>query len=305
MLGTSDVGSGHAATQAASATPGFLPKAFGPFAPPTTRPTSTTQPATASALDAVGINRVTRAEAASTQPAGAAASTAPTFDTGRVLLSLALVIGLILFLKWGGKKLFGLQSGTGTGVMQVVSRTILAPKQQLLLVRVGKRLLIVGDSGGRLSGIGQIADPDEVACLLSQSKAVIETTPKSVNFAGLFRRLGQSRSGRAEEADWAELEDQAMVPSSERTGLLGETDQAHRQDRANADALMDEADIPGDTPELPMPGRTVQSEAEDEARSAVEAARYDIQALRAKLREVTGRLTGPEARGETPDSGNA
>ena len=274
----------------------LIPKAFGPLVVPMTQPAATTQPAVAvSALDAVGINRGGRAEVPSTQSKGAATSTsATTFDTGRVMLSLALVVGLILFLKWGGKKIFGMPSVGHSGVMQVVSRTMLAPKQQLLLVRVGRRILIVGDSGGRLSGIGQIEDPDEVAGLLSQSKSAVDNTPKSVNFAGMFRRLGQSRTKRVEDADWSELEDAAMAPASERSGLLGGIRHDSRSDLAGVESPSGIADESGEIAEVRDSVEVSRNEGEDEARAAVEAARYDIQALRAKLREVTGRLAGSD-----------
>lgn len=268
---------------------------------PATRPAATRPAVAVSALDGVALKRSD--QAANTAPTTQATQNTPqgapkpTFDVTRVLMSLALVIGLILFLKWGGKKFFALPSSGASGVMQVVSRTPLAPKQQLLLVRVGRRLVVVGDSAGRLTALDHITDADEVAQLLGQSQSAGREPASGLSFGGVFKRMGAGRSRTADEPDWSELEsDAATTSGSERSGLFGSRDVDDLTSRPGSpldtSADVDDATVDdlSDRRSGEPSGLHLTNEDEDEARAAVEAARNDIQALRARLREVTGRL---------------
>jgi flagellar protein FliO/FliZ len=108
----------------------------------------------------------------------------------RMILSLVVVVGVILALRWGGVKLFnGSSSVKGSRAMQVVSRSIISPKQQLMLVQVGRRLVVVGNSGTHLATLAEITDADEVAELLGQAQRdKSETIGKT--FGSLMRRAG-------------------------------------------------------------------------------------------------------------------
>ena len=55
-----------------------------------------------------------------------------------------------------------------SSAIQVVSRSALSPRQQLVLVQVGRRLVLVGSSGSEMNPLCQIDDPDEVAEVLGQ-----------------------------------------------------------------------------------------------------------------------------------------
>ena len=55
-----------------------------------------------------------------------------------------------------------------TTAVQLLSRTVLSPKQHVMLLRVGRRLVVIGDSGGQMSALSEITDPDEVAALVGQ-----------------------------------------------------------------------------------------------------------------------------------------
>ena len=131
------------------------------------------------------------AGAQSTQPAAAAGrapsnlihrSAAPTTagssptsnQTGasgvRVFLSLAAVLGLITLLYWGSRRVMPAAAGAGrpTQAVQVLSRTRLSGKQKILLIQVGRRLLVVGDSGQQLNTLCEIDDAEEAAALIEQ-----------------------------------------------------------------------------------------------------------------------------------------
>jgi hypothetical protein len=70
--------------------------------------------------------------------------------------------------------------------MQVVARAPIAPRQQLMLVRVGRRLVVVSNSAGQMTPLSEITDADEVAELLGQLKRGKE--PGANPFASIFHR---------------------------------------------------------------------------------------------------------------------
>lgn len=105
----------------------------------------------------------------------------------RVALSLGIVLALIFVLRWAGRKFFAMPGGTrGGGVMQVVARSMIAPRQHLLLVRVGRRLVVVADNGGKMTPLSEITDPDEVAELIGQLRDKSDSPAKP--FGALFGR---------------------------------------------------------------------------------------------------------------------
>ena len=78
-----------------------------------------------------------------------------TFDWLQYLLSFALVIGLMLALLWGLKKL---QVGNGLsrrhqGRLQVVESVAIGPRQKIALVRVDNREVLVGVTAQQVCGI--------------------------------------------------------------------------------------------------------------------------------------------------------
>ncbi|MDB5296078.1 MAG: fliO [Phycisphaerales bacterium] len=236
----------------------------------------------------------------------------PSQDAARVGLALVAVIGLILLLRWCSRRVFALPGAGSAGqLMQVVARTPLAPRQQLMLVRVGRRLMVIGDSGGRLSGLGHIEDPDEVAALLgraqSSSTAAI-TRAGAAPFAAVLKRLGVG-SGTRDSRSPEDLDDADLdTRRTERTGLFGTLDQLTSDDSDSrgvaagdtaphgsrpssrfAEQELADEDIDG-SDRQPSPRNSGEPD-EEAAKAAVEAARHDIQSLRARLREMTERLT--------------
>ena len=110
------------------------------------------------------------------------------FDT---VTALGVVIGLILLLRWGYLKLSGQPSATRTAssVVEVLSRTTVAPRNHVLLLRVGHRILIVGDSGSGMRTLANIDDEQEVADLLASITAA-QSNSVTKNFSQLLGRFG-------------------------------------------------------------------------------------------------------------------
>ncbi len=104
--------------------------------------------------------------------------------------------------------------GRSSRGIRVITRAYLAPKQQVVVLQVGRRLLIVGDSGHNLSTLCEITDPDEAAMLLAQIQGDAFDADKS-SFAGAMSRASESFSPKSNDA----LNDPAL--ESARTELNG------------------------------------------------------------------------------------
>jgi flagellar protein FliO/FliZ len=130
--------------------------------------------------------------APTTQQAGATKTSTIGFDSKRVVLSLAIVLGLIFALRWVSQRLFGKTvGGRASRAVQVLSRNVISPKQQLLVVQVGRRLVVVGDSGQQMNALCEITDPEEMAALIGQLHE--EKRESSSNpFGSIFGRAGRA-----------------------------------------------------------------------------------------------------------------
>jgi flagellar biogenesis protein FliO len=111
-------------------------------------------------------------------------------EVPRIVCATALVVGLIFLLRWVGRRFGGAPTAVGTRAVQVVSRSLIAPRQSVVLVRIGKRLLVVADNGSQLSPLSEISDPDEVAALVGQVQSEkIDIAGRTFGaFFGRFKR---------------------------------------------------------------------------------------------------------------------
>jgi len=92
----------------------------------------------------------------------------------RTLGALAGVVGLIVLLSWGyraviGRGLPALGRVRRPELIEVVSRTPLTARQSLCLVRIGPRLVLIGQSHDTLRALDVISDADLVARLLGEN----------------------------------------------------------------------------------------------------------------------------------------
>ena len=128
------------------------------------------------------------ASAQTTQPAGeirrVGASPAASNPAGpsatRVALSLGAVLGVIVIVFAAGRRFLprgsfgqsgiGGGGGGGGGAVQVLARTAISPRQRIVLIQVGRRILVVADGGGTasLNTLCEITDADEAAALIAQ-----------------------------------------------------------------------------------------------------------------------------------------
>ncbi|OYW17454.1 MAG: hypothetical protein B7Z55_12505 [Planctomycetales bacterium 12-60-4] len=77
--------------------------------------------------------------------------------------SLLIVIGLFLGVAWCYRKTLNTSTGgIPKQVVSVLGRTAIAPRQQLILVRFGSKLVLVSMNQGETRAISEITDPIEV-----------------------------------------------------------------------------------------------------------------------------------------------
>ena len=92
----------------------------------------------------------------------------------RTMGALAGVVGLIVLLAWGYRTMARgnlplLGKARRPGLIEVISRTPLSARQSLCLVRIGPRLVLVGQSPDALRTLDVIADADLAARLVGQA----------------------------------------------------------------------------------------------------------------------------------------
>jgi flagellar biosynthetic protein FliO len=133
-------------------------------------------------------------DSSTTRPAGQGAGSSRTFDLDwtRVTVSLGVVLGLIFALRFVMRRYFGAANFSGGGAgraVRVLGRTPLGPRQQIVLIQVGSRVIVAADSGGAITNLCEITDADEIAGLIAHVSSA------SVPGAGTFGRwMGNARN---------------------------------------------------------------------------------------------------------------
>jgi flagellar biogenesis protein FliO len=115
----------------------------------------------------------------------------------RTLGALAVVAGLIFAARWLLRRWHLAGPAGQAGPMEVLARATVSPRQQLLLVRLGRRLVLVGAGGGTMSTLAEVSDQAEVDELMQSVKTV-----KGAGLAGLLTR--RKEGFNAENAENAE-----------------------------------------------------------------------------------------------------
>ncbi len=128
----------------------------------------------------------TPGDAAETAQASGGELLAPRSMAGeaiRVVAALVVVLGIILLLRKLVQRMVPSAAALPAKSVKLVGRTALGPRQQVLVLQVGRRLVVVGDSGQQLSPLMEVSDPDEVAAILGQA-----AEPSGAAFGTVFQR---------------------------------------------------------------------------------------------------------------------
>ena len=113
-----------------------------------------------------------------------------TSPMARVLLSLGFVLLLLFGLKSlmkRGAGFFG-QVGRPSGVIEILARYPLDRKQSLVLIKLARRVLLLHQSGAQMTTLSEIADPIEVASLLSRVESG-SSGKQAMRFRGMLKRF--------------------------------------------------------------------------------------------------------------------
>jgi flagellar biogenesis protein FliO len=147
-------------------------------------------------------------------------SNSAVWDFARVPLALGAVIFLILCLRWMIRSLGGYQTGkAGNKAVQILTRTTISPRQQMLVLQFGRRLLLVGSSGSELKPLCQIDDADEVAEVLAQIQQQ-RSGVATRSFGAMFGRAEKAYQG--EESSSPEADETSPPPDPNVTADRGE-----------------------------------------------------------------------------------
>lgn len=125
----------------------------------------------------------------------AASSAGPSIP--RIIGSLALVAGLIVGLGFAYRKLFTGQN-KGGGAVTVISRQMLTPKHQVFVLRVGQRLLVVGDSGQGMQPLAEVTDPAEMSEIIGEATSV---SLRADAFAATLEEVDSQYAADGDEED--------------------------------------------------------------------------------------------------------
>lgn len=125
------------------------------------------------------------------------AGTSPIAGPARLFWPLFVVLGVIVVVLLAARKWLPRSRRLGGGpVLNVLARHYLAPKQSLCLVRLGRRLLLVGITPDRINTVAEITEPNEASEIL----AVLECT-RPGSFTSVFAGLTQKDLGKEQHAD--------------------------------------------------------------------------------------------------------
>jgi flagellar biogenesis protein FliO len=148
-------------------------------------------------------------------PDAAAPAAAARTSWLRTTLSLGGILGLIGLLAWGYRVASGrghlafVARGRHPGLIEVLSRATLSPRQSLCLVRVGPRLVLLGLTPDAVRALDVIPDADLAAQLAAQA-----TRARSDSHTAEFRSTLE-REARAYGTERAGL-NELVTPEEER-----------------------------------------------------------------------------------------
>ncbi|MFA6134527.1 MAG: flagellar biosynthetic protein FliO [Phycisphaerae bacterium] len=127
-------------------------------------------------------------------------------DWGQTAVALAIVVGMILVLRFVLKRMGRAGGRVGArGVVEVLAQSYLAPRCQLSLVRLGSRLLLIGMGPNGPVTLSEITGEAEVAELL---KLTGRGLAAAADAAGRSEDLAASRLSAAAENIKARLAQQ-------------------------------------------------------------------------------------------------
>lgn len=110
-----------------------------------------------------------------------------------VIFSMGMVISLFLGLAWVYKKSLPKSMGRlPDEVVQVLGRTSISPRQQMYVVRFGKKLLLVSQQPGQTQTLSEISDDEEVDRLTGICESNLPSS-STQSFSDVLRQVASGQ----------------------------------------------------------------------------------------------------------------
>lgn len=185
----------------------------------------------AAQTESLPLGRAARSSLEGIKSSDAGAATSGVGWWAQTGAALVLVVGLILALKWGAQRLARRASGIAwqmgpagrapSGVLEVLGRYPVARGQSLVLLKMDRRVLLLGQTAAGFSTLSEVSDPEEVASLLIKTRDD-EGASMAARFNELLRDMERDPSigGDTQEISAGQP---ATGPRLPRIGLQGVT----------------------------------------------------------------------------------
>lgn len=100
---------------------------------------------------------------------------------------LGVILGIIGLIAWAVRRWMPKSTGLGGGgLITVLARHYLSPKQSLCLIRLGRRVLLIGVTPETIRAVAEIDREDEAAALIAAAER-----GKPGSFSSVFARLSE------------------------------------------------------------------------------------------------------------------
>jgi flagellar biogenesis protein FliO len=239
--------------------------------------------------------------------AKADAEKSPDFSDGltKIVISLVVIVAIFAAFIWFIRRNPKTRKFFGGGPVKVISRTYIAPRNAMFLVKVGDRVLVIGQSGTEgMRTLSEITDPAEVARLLATAE---EANPAgmSATFRDALRSVTGGKTGgpgaggtgtgggaaavitaaplsaRSSQANDSAPSRRASLPPVQSPATDAPPSRVGRKLSVSAD---EEISVP------PMPASRRQKDAEDQTVDPNYSAQLKLAAIRSQLERTKATL---------------
>jgi flagellar biogenesis protein FliO len=114
-------------------------------------------------------------------------------DALQVFSALAVVLGIMLSLRSVLRRSAGglARAGRPSGVLEILARYPIGRGQQLMVLKLARRILLIHQNGSAMTTLSEVSDPDEVASLLGRIEAGSTTPREASHFGALLRQFSK------------------------------------------------------------------------------------------------------------------
>jgi flagellar biogenesis protein FliO len=126
-------------------------------------------------------------------PVSSSGTSSPWKMLGALLLAVGGILGVAKLLKSLGVGPLGSATPLPTSVCEVLGVTPLPPRHSLYLLRLGRKIVLVGSSGEQLTVLSEITDADEVAALIQLSQRATDNADVPSFFSRLINHAGSAK----------------------------------------------------------------------------------------------------------------